>query len=91
MDPFTQRRLLAMLAAALVLTVLLAGMALARRDVASAATAQATPPRDTITVRGTRCPKSHPHKVGSYSSWSSTQVDGGEVIRRSRRAVLCSR
>jgi hypothetical protein len=90
MDPFTQRRLLALLTAALVLAVLLAGMAL-RRDVASAATAQATPPRDTITVRGTRCPKSHPHKVGSYSSWSSTQVNGGEVIRRSRRAVLCSR
>jgi hypothetical protein len=91
MDPFTQRRLLVLLTAALVLTALLAGMALARRDAASAAAAQATPPRDTIAVRGTRCPKSHPRTVGSYSSWSSTQVNGGKVTRRSRHAVLCSR
>jgi hypothetical protein len=46
---------------------------------------------DVITVQGTKCPKSHPHKVGSFSSASSTQINGGKVTRHNRRSVSCSR
>ena len=45
---------------------------------------------DVITVRGRKCPKSHPHKVGS-SARSWTRIDDGEVKRRSRRSVICAR
>lgn len=45
---------------------------------------------DVITVRGRKCPKSHPHKVGS-SARSWTRIDDGEVKRGSRRSVICAR
>jgi hypothetical protein len=44
-----------------------------------------------ITVRGTKCPKSHPHKVGSSSAASWTRIDGGEIVHRSRRSSICAR
>jgi hypothetical protein len=44
-----------------------------------------------ITVRGTKCPKSHPHKVGSSSAASWTQVDGGPVVHHARRSSICAR
>ena len=46
---------------------------------------------DVISVRGSKCPRSHPKKVGSSSSSSSTQVDGGPVRRRSHRRTICAR
>jgi hypothetical protein len=45
---------------------------------------------DVIVVRGDRCPKSHPRKIGSSSSGTWTQVDG-KVTRRSYRSVICAR
>jgi len=47
--------------------------------------------RDVITVQGTKCPKSHPHKIGSSSSSSSTQVNGGPITSRSHHSVVCAR
>lgn len=44
-----------------------------------------------VNVRGTRCPSRHPRRVGSFYAESSTQIDGGEVKRRSRSGVTCSR
>jgi hypothetical protein len=44
-----------------------------------------------VTVPGTRCPKSHPRRVGSYSSWSTSQVNGGAITRRSVHRVICAR
>jgi hypothetical protein len=46
---------------------------------------------DVISVSGTKCPRSHPKKVGSSSSSSSTQVDGGPVRRHSRHRTICAR
>jgi hypothetical protein len=45
---------------------------------------------DVITVRGRKCPKSHPHKVGS-SARRWTRIDDGEVKHGSRRSVICAR
>jgi hypothetical protein len=61
------------------------------RDVAGPVGVSWVDDGDVITVRGTKCPKSHPHKVGSFSSSSSTQIDGGKVTRHTRRTVSCSR
>jgi len=47
--------------------------------------------RDVITVPGTKCPKTHPRKIGSSSSSSSTQVNGGPITSRSHHSVVCSR
>jgi hypothetical protein len=44
-----------------------------------------------ITVKGTKCPKSHPHKVGSSSAASWTQVNGGQVVHHARRSSICAR
>jgi hypothetical protein len=44
-----------------------------------------------IIVRGTKCPKSHPHKVGSSSAASWTRIDGGKIVHRSRRSSICAR
>jgi hypothetical protein len=44
-----------------------------------------------ITVRGSKCPKSHPHKVGSFSAGTWTQINGGKVEHRSSRRVRCAR
>jgi hypothetical protein len=49
------------------------------------------PGHDVVTVRGTKCPKSHPRKIGSSSSYSSTQVNGGPITARSHHSVVCSR
>jgi hypothetical protein len=46
---------------------------------------------DIITVAGGRCPKSHPRRLGSSSSSSWTQIDGGPVRHRSRRRSICAR
>jgi hypothetical protein len=46
---------------------------------------------DIITVPGTKCPKSHPRRLGSSSSSSWTQVDDGPVRHRSRRTSICAR
>jgi hypothetical protein len=46
---------------------------------------------DVISVRGTKCPKSHPHKVGSSSAGSWTQINGGKVEHSSSRRTLCAR
>jgi hypothetical protein len=43
-----------------------------------------------ITVQGTKCPKSHPHKVGS-SAASWTRIVDGKVEHRSRRSSICAR
>ena len=43
-----------------------------------------------ISVRGTKCPKSHPHKVGSSSTGSWTQINGGKVEHSSGRRTLCA-
>jgi hypothetical protein len=46
---------------------------------------------DVITVRGSKCPQSHPHKVGSSSAGTWTQINGGKVEHRSSRRVRCAR
>jgi hypothetical protein len=46
---------------------------------------------DVITVRGDKCPKSHPHKVGSSSAARWTRIDGGPIKHRSSHAVICAR
>jgi hypothetical protein len=61
------------------------------RDVAGPLSASWVDDHDIITVRGTKCPKSHPRKVGSSSSESSTQINGGKVTRHTRRTVTCAR
>jgi hypothetical protein len=47
--------------------------------------------RDVITVPGTKCPKSHPRRIGSSSSTSSSQVNGGPITSRRHHSVICSR
>jgi hypothetical protein len=46
---------------------------------------------DVISVPGKKCPRSHPKKIGSSSSSSATQVDGGPVRRHSRTRAICAR
>lgn len=46
---------------------------------------------DIISVRGKKCPRSHPKKLGSSSSSSTTQVNDGPVRRHSRTRSICSR
>jgi hypothetical protein len=48
------------------------------------------PTGDVITVAGTRCPKSHPRKIGSSTSASWSQV-AGKLTHRSRHSVICAR
>jgi hypothetical protein len=45
---------------------------------------------DVITVDGKKCPRSHPHKVGTSSSWSYRN-DNGRVTNRSRTRTVCER
>jgi len=45
---------------------------------------------DLITVDGKKCPRSHPHKVGTSSSWSYRN-DNGRVTHRSRTRTVCER
>jgi hypothetical protein len=46
---------------------------------------------DVIVVPGSKCPKSHPHKVGSSSADSWSQVNGGPVRHSSHRRSYCAR
>ena len=48
-------------------------------------------PGDVIEVNGKRCPNDHPRKVGTSTSRSSTQVNGGPVRRKERHVLLCAR
>ena len=45
---------------------------------------------DVITVTGKKCPRSHPHKVGTSldSNWTN---DNGRVTHRSHRRTVCER
>ena len=45
---------------------------------------------DVITVKGKKCPRSHPHKVGTSldRSWKN---DNGRVTHRSHRRTVCAR
>jgi hypothetical protein len=98
MSPHLPRRIITLLAYACALVALTAGMALAHagRDRAPAPPA---PPQvsafgggiDVITVRATKCPKSHPRRVGSYSASSTTQINGRVIRRRSVHRVVCAR
>lgn len=45
---------------------------------------------DVITVNGKKCPRSHPHKVGTSLDWKWTN-DNGRVTHRSRRRTVCER
>jgi hypothetical protein len=45
---------------------------------------------DVITVDGKKCPRSHPHKVGSSLSSSWTD-DNGRVTHRTHRRTVCER
>ena len=45
---------------------------------------------DVITVNGKKCPRSHPHKVGTSLSWKWTD-DNGRVTHRSHRRTVCER
>jgi hypothetical protein len=45
---------------------------------------------DVIVVDGRKCPRSHPHKVGSSVSSSWTD-DNGRVTHRSHRRTVCER
>jgi hypothetical protein len=45
---------------------------------------------DVITVDGKKCPRSHPHKVGTSSAWSYRN-DNGRVTNRSRTRSVCER
>jgi len=45
---------------------------------------------DVITVKGKKCPRSHPHKIGTSSSWSYKD-DNGRVTRSSSRRTVCER
>ena len=46
---------------------------------------------DVVTVKGDRCPKGHPHRVGRSSSSSATRVDGGPLRRTSAHSSICAR
>jgi hypothetical protein len=48
-------------------------------------------PGDVIEVRGKWCPADHPRRVGTSSSSSSTQVNGGPVRRQASLRLLCAR
>jgi hypothetical protein len=43
-----------------------------------------------IEVRSPRCPKDHPHKVGSFS-YRSTRIDNGRLERHSSKGSLCAK
>jgi hypothetical protein len=73
--------------AAAVLATALAGASPAPPDRIAAA---ARDDNNVIVVRGTKCPKSHPHKVGS-SAASWTRIDDGRIVHRSRRSSICAR
>jgi hypothetical protein len=45
---------------------------------------------DVITVNGKKCPRSHPHKVGTSLDWNWTN-DNGRVTHRSHRRTVCER
>jgi hypothetical protein len=45
---------------------------------------------DVITVNGKKCPRSHPHKVGTSLDWKWTN-DNGRVTHRARRRTVCER
>jgi hypothetical protein len=45
---------------------------------------------DVIAVPGGTCPKSHPRKVGTSSTSTWTQVNGGPVRHRSHRRTVCA-
>lgn len=45
---------------------------------------------DVIVVPGRKCPKSHPRKVGTSSTSTWTQVNGGPVRHRSHRRTVCA-
>jgi hypothetical protein len=45
---------------------------------------------DIITVKGKKCPRSHPHKVGTSVDWS-WKNDNGRVTHRSSRRTVCER
>jgi hypothetical protein len=45
---------------------------------------------DTITVKGKKCPRSYPHKVGTSLDWKWTN-DNGHVTHRSHRRTVCAR
>jgi hypothetical protein len=49
------------------------------------------PSGDVIKVKGDRCPKDHPRRVGTSSSSSWSQVNGGPVKKREQRRLLCAR
>jgi hypothetical protein len=42
-----------------------------------------------IDVRSRRCPKDHPHKVGTFS-YSTTRIVDGKVTHRSAKGSLCA-
>jgi hypothetical protein len=46
---------------------------------------------DVISVRGKKCPRSHPKKIGSSSSSSTSQINDGPVRRHSRSRSICTR
>ena len=71
-----------------VLASALAGASAAPRGHAAATVR--TDDQNVIVVRGTKCPKSHPHKVGS-SAASWTRIDGGKIEHRSSRTSICAR
>jgi len=45
---------------------------------------------DVITVTGKKCPRSHPHKIGSSLS-SEWKDDNGRVTHRAIRRTVCER
>jgi hypothetical protein len=45
---------------------------------------------DVVVVPGARCPKGHPRKVGTSSTSTWTQVNGGPVRHRSHRRTVCA-
>lgn len=65
--------------------------ALAAASPAPSSVVKARDDNTIIIVRGTKCPKSHPHKVGSSSAASWTRIDGGRIVHRSRRSSICAR
>jgi hypothetical protein len=87
--PRSAALLLPLATAGVVLTAALAGASPGPGDAARAAIDRGDR-TNVITVRGTKCPKSHPHKVGS-SAASWTRIDGGKIEHRSRRTSICAR
>ena len=65
--------------------------ALAAASPAPSSGAEANDRNNIIIVRGTKCPKSHPHKVGTSSAASWTRIDGGRIVHRSNRSSICAR